>query len=74
MEKVVHHIDDKEEASKERTIAPDMKESFECGRGEENGDMANIWLPDGILPGFKEACLDFFWVSCYPFSIKGCNC
>jgi len=25
--------------------------------------MPNIWLPDGVLPGFKEACLDFFWVS-----------
>jgi isopenicillin N synthase-like dioxygenase len=23
--------------------------------------MPNIWLPDGVLPGFKEACLDFFW-------------
>lgn len=64
MEKVVQHIYDKQEASKERVAVPDVKESFECGRGEENGDMANIWLPDGILPGFKEACLDFFW-TCY---------
>ena len=24
--------------------------------------MPNIWLPDGVLPGFKEACLDFYWV------------
>jgi hypothetical protein len=24
--------------------------------------MPNIWLPEGILPGFKEACLGFFWV------------
>jgi len=23
--------------------------------------MPNIWLPDGVLPGFKETCLDFFW-------------
>jgi len=25
--------------------------------------MPNIWLPEGILPGFKEACLEFYWVS-----------
>lgn len=25
--------------------------------------LPNIWLPEGVLPGFKEACLDFFWVS-----------
>lgn len=25
--------------------------------------MPNIWLPDGVLPGFKETCLDYFWVS-----------
>lgn len=24
--------------------------------------MPNIWLPEGVLDGFKEACLDFFWV------------
>jgi hypothetical protein len=24
--------------------------------------MPNIWLPEEVLPGFKEACLDFFWV------------
>ncbi len=44
-----------------RAKAPDVKESFECG-WEENAGMPNIWLPDGILPGFKEACTDFYWV------------
>ncbi|RDB21864.1 hypothetical protein Hypma_011153 [Hypsizygus marmoreus] len=39
----------------------DVKESFESGR-EEDELMPNIWLPDGVLPGFKEACLDFFWI------------
>jgi len=24
--------------------------------------MPNIWYPDDVLPGFKDACLDFFWV------------
>ncbi|KAG1906072.1 uncharacterized protein F5891DRAFT_975532 [Suillus fuscotomentosus] len=45
----------------EFTIAPpSMKESFECG-SEDNDFMPNIWLPDGVLPGFNEACLSFFW-------------
>lgn len=42
-------------------MAPDVKESYEVGR-EEDEHMPNIWLPDGVLPGFQEACLDFFWV------------
>jgi hypothetical protein len=44
-----------------RARAADVKESFECGR-EGDEVMPNIWLPDDVLPGFKEACLDFFWV------------
>lgn len=24
--------------------------------------MPNVWLPEGVLPGFNQACLDFFWV------------
>ena len=39
-----------------------MKESFESGR-EDDQAMPNIWLPDGVLPGFREACLDMYWVS-----------
>jgi len=31
--------------------------------------MPNIWLPEGVLPGFKEACLDFFWVLQIPSSL-----
>jgi hypothetical protein len=43
-------------------IQKDIKESFELGR-EDDPVMPNIWFPDGVLPGFKDACLDFFWVS-----------
>lgn len=60
-EKVVQHIYDEKELAKVRAKAPDVKESFEVGR-EEDPAMCNIWLPEGILPGFKETCLDFFWV------------
>jgi hypothetical protein len=43
-------------------VQKDIKESFEAGPDDDLA-MPNIWYPDGILPGFKEACLDFFWVS-----------
>jgi hypothetical protein len=50
----------------EFTIAPpSMKESFECG-SEDNVFMPNIWLPEDVLPGFKDACMSFFWVSVFP--------
>jgi len=39
--------------------APDLKESFESGR-EDDPDMPNIWLPEGVLPGFEEACMDMY--------------
>lgn len=44
------------------TPIPSMKESFDIGREEK--EKGNIWLPDHILPGFKEVCLEFFW-KCY---------
>lgn len=61
LEKVSQHIYDEEELAQNRVNAPDVKESFECG-DEASKDMPNIWLPDDILPGFKEACLEFYWV------------
>ncbi|KAG6809711.1 hypothetical protein H0H92_015046 [Tricholoma furcatifolium] len=48
------------EVATNRAKAQDVKESFESGR-EEDEAMPNIWLPEHVLPGFKEACLDFFW-------------
>jgi len=44
-------------------VQKDIKESFEAGR-DDDPVMPNIWYPDGVLPGFKDACLDFFW-ACY---------
>lgn len=61
MEKVLHRVLDAEEIAQQRAAVLDVKESFECGR-EDDLLQPNIWLPDGILPGFKEACLDFYWV------------
>ncbi|TCD67332.1 hypothetical protein EIP91_000253 [Steccherinum ochraceum] len=61
IEKVVQHLYDRDEIEKSRAQAPDVKENFECGR-EDDPAMPNIWLPDGVLPGFKEACLEFYWL------------
>ena len=61
MEKISQHIYDETALEAHRAKAPDVKESFECGR-ENDEVMPNIWLPEGVLPGFKEACLEFFWV------------
>jgi hypothetical protein len=38
-----------------------VRETFEVGR-ENDEVMPNIWLPEGILPGFEDKCLEFFWV------------
>ncbi|THH14855.1 hypothetical protein EW146_g5544 [Bondarzewia mesenterica] len=62
IEKVAQHLYDKDEIAAHRAKAPDVKESFEVGR-EGDPIQPNIWLPDDVLPGFKQACLDFFWVS-----------
>jgi hypothetical protein len=59
-EKVVQHLYDHGDISEARKRA-DVKESFEVGR-EDDGLMPNIWLPDDILPGFSEKCLQFFYV------------
>jgi len=59
LEKVSQNVFDKDELSALRAV-PDVKESFESGR-EDDPDMPNVWLPDDVLPGFKEACLDFYW-------------
>ncbi|KIM37686.1 hypothetical protein M413DRAFT_448220 [Hebeloma cylindrosporum] len=63
-EKVIQFDDGDSEGSmpvgKLAEVPRDIKESFEVGREDDN-EMPNIWYPDGILPGFKEACLDFYW-------------
>ncbi|KAJ7155226.1 thymine dioxygenase [Mycena filopes] len=60
-EKVTQHQYDADAIAQARALAPDVKESFECGR-EDDAVQPNIWLPDGVLPGFKETCLDFYWL------------
>ncbi|KAG6849117.1 hypothetical protein H0H93_011178 [Arthromyces matolae] len=55
--KVTQHIYDDEELAKRRAI-PDVKEHFAVGLEDVE---PNVWFPDHVLPGFKEACLNFYW-------------
>lgn len=68
VEKVLHQVFDAEEIAKQRAAATDVKENFECGR-EDDQLQPNVWLPDVVFPGFKEACLDFYWV-CVTFHVS----
>jgi len=55
-------------AAKRRTLTQKFKniskESFEVER-EDDPVMPKIRYPDGVLPGFKDACLDFFLGGCF---------
>ncbi|KAF7791654.1 hypothetical protein EIP86_002676 [Pleurotus ostreatoroseus] len=64
VEKVTQHVYEENEIAKQRAKAPDVKESFESGR-EDDAGMPNIWPPEDVLPGFREACLGFYWVGVY---------
>ncbi|RPD77799.1 hypothetical protein L226DRAFT_332266 [Lentinus tigrinus ALCF2SS1-7] len=44
-----------------RNKEPDVIENFSCGH-DDSILGKNIWLPEGVLPGFNEACQDFYWV------------
>ncbi|KAI0972233.1 hypothetical protein F4678DRAFT_429696 [Xylaria arbuscula] len=39
---------------------PDVKESYEIG-SEDNPRQPNIWLPEDVLPGFREFMTRFYW-------------
>ncbi|KAK0461812.1 Clavaminate synthase-like protein [Desarmillaria tabescens] len=68
LEKIIQHEYDPDKIVQSRKKAPDAKENFESGK-ENDKVIPNIWLPDGILPGFKEACLDYFW-TCYDVELN----
>ena len=39
---------------------PDFKESYEIG-SDEHADQPNQWLPEDVLPGFREFMTEFYW-------------
>jgi hypothetical protein len=55
------HLTEKEDVEALRAEVPDLKESLEIGRDDEEG-MPNMWLPEGDVEGqeFKEVMLAFF--------------
>ncbi|KAF8651111.1 hypothetical protein AX16_004886 [Volvariella volvacea WC 439] len=59
-EKASQHIYDAAALAEHRSKAPDVKETFDCGR-EDDPAMPNIWLSEDVLPGFRQACLEYFW-------------
>ncbi|TFK84104.1 thymine dioxygenase [Polyporus arcularius HHB13444] len=59
---------DSEEVAQMRNKEPDLIENFSCGH-DESVLGKNIWLPEGVLPGFNEACQDFYW-KCYEVEIS----
>ncbi|KAI0335896.1 thymine dioxygenase [Cubamyces sp. BRFM 1775] len=59
---------DSEEVAEMRHKEPDVIENFSCGH-DDSILGRNIWLPEGVLPGFNEACQQFFW-KCYGVEIS----
>lgn len=60
-EKVKYSRADDADGGSPSDVPRDIKESFEIGK-EDNKEMPNIWFPDGVFPGFREAAVDFYWV------------
>ncbi|KAI9058366.1 Clavaminate synthase-like protein [Trametes sanguinea] len=58
---------DSEEVAQIRHKEPDVIENFSCGH-DDSILGKNIWLPEGVLPGFNEACQQFYW-KCYNVEI-----
>ncbi|KAI5263807.1 thymine dioxygenase [Aureobasidium subglaciale] len=63
LEKVsqVYGVDaDSEHVGKALREVKDCKESYEIG-SEDNSFMPNVWLPEDVLPGFRDFGLSFYW-------------
>jgi isopenicillin N synthase-like dioxygenase len=51
---------DPEQLAQLRKTTPDYKESFDIGTSLPTARLPNIWLPEHILPGFRESATSFF--------------
>ncbi|KAK7917265.1 hypothetical protein PG985_010873 [Apiospora marii] len=64
LEKVSQYIhkeeDDANAADAELRKVADCKESYEIG-SEELESQPNVWLPDEVLPGFRDFMMAFYW-------------
>ncbi|KAL1868182.1 hypothetical protein Plec18167_008373 [Paecilomyces lecythidis] len=59
-EKTQGDSDDDEELVKKLREIVDCKESFDIG-SEKNPDQPNQWIPEGVLPGFRDFMNSFYW-------------
>ncbi|EEB93986.1 hypothetical protein MPER_07286, partial [Moniliophthora perniciosa FA553] len=48
---------------------PDFKESFEAGDDSPSARLENVWLPEEVLPGFREYAMDYYW-TCRKFQME----
>ncbi|PNP38270.1 hypothetical protein TGAMA5MH_09843 [Trichoderma gamsii] len=67
-EKVSQMIFDEASISAARSV-PDVKESYEIGRDDEEASLPNVWPPQGLLPGFREFFNQFYEV-CYAAELE----
>ncbi|KAG6337205.1 hypothetical protein ID866_1877 [Astraeus odoratus] len=68
VEQISQMVFDEKEIASIRERMPDFKESFDLGR-TDSPHLENIWLPEGQLPGFREAALSFYY-SCRSFQME----
>ncbi|KAL1867758.1 hypothetical protein Plec18167_008502 [Paecilomyces lecythidis] len=57
---VLGNEEDSEVLKKKTREVVDCKESYEIG-SESNSDQPNVWLPEHVLPGFREFTTSFYW-------------
>jgi len=60
LEKVSQVISDDLEVGAALRAVKDCKESYEIG-SEENSEQPNVWLPEEVLPGYREFMTRFYW-------------
>ncbi|KAG1901781.1 flavonol synthase/flavanone 3-hydroxylase [Suillus fuscotomentosus] len=58
-EQISQMVFDPTQLAEIRKQTPDHKESFDIGRND-CPHMSNVWLPEEVLPGFKDAASAFF--------------
>ncbi|KAI9834234.1 MAG: hypothetical protein M1819_003072 [Sarea resinae] len=60
-EKASQMVFDRDNISEVRKV-PDVKESFECSR-EDDDLYPNIWPDPATIPGFADFCMDYYWTA-----------
>ena len=60
LEKVSQYAGESKDVGEQLREVEDCKESYEIG-SEDNAEQPNVWLPEDMLPGFREGMLEFYW-------------